>query len=95
MTEEKRSFWEKLLSGDPQYQDEREQKVLQYMIHRVNQGAHLRDVIGEEYVRRNASQQEIDDLLEEPRLIEAAHKRMQEDFSSGELDPKPPPSSAT
>ncbi len=48
-------------------------------------------MLGEEYVRRNASPDEVEQLLEDPRLIETAHEKMREDFSSGRLDPKPPP----
>ena len=95
MAEVSGSFWSKLFSGSflEQHDEEREQKVMEYICHRVGEGAHLRDVIQEEYVRRNASHQEIEDLLNDPKLIEAAHEQMREDFS-GRLDPKPPPSAA-
>ena len=92
MTEEKPSYWTSIFSlpHDP----DREQKVLEYICHRVGEGAHLGDVVQEEYVRRNASQAEIDDILDNPRLVEAAHEQMRNDFSSGKLDPKSPPTSA-
>lgn len=64
----------------------REQKVLKYIVHRMNQGVNLADVVGEEYVRRNASGREIDDILSNPRIVEAAREHMQEAFRSGELD---------
>jgi len=48
----------------------------------------------EGYVRRNASADEIQNVLEDPRLIQTAHEKMRDDFSSGNLDPKPSPSSA-
>jgi len=44
------------------------------------------DVVGEEYVRRNASGREIDDILSNPRIVEAARENMQEAFRSGELN---------
>jgi hypothetical protein len=96
MTEESGSFWNKLFNGSflEQHDEERERKVIEYVCHRVSEGAHLRNVIQEEYVRRNASQEEIEDLLKNPKLIEAAHEQMRADFSSGRLDPKPPPSAA-
>jgi hypothetical protein len=94
MTEEKKqSFWNKIFFGNREG-TERERKVLEYIMHRISEGAHLRDVLGEEYVRRNASPDEIEDILDNPRLVEAARESMQEDFTSGDLDPKSPPSSA-
>jgi hypothetical protein len=88
VTEDKRSFWEKVFSGDTRYHHERERKVLEYVIHRIGDGAHLRDVVKDEYVRRNASPQEVEEIIEDPRLIEAAHEQLRDDFSSGDLDPK-------
>ena len=89
MSEEKQSFWERLFSID--YHSEREERVVEYIIHRIGEGAHLRDVLGEEYVRRNASSEEIDQILDNPRLVQTAHEKMREEFSSGRLDPKGPP----
>jgi alpha-glucuronidase len=87
VAEEKQSFWQMLLSG--RVSTERERKVLEYICHRVGNGAHLRDVMQEEYVRRHASSDEVQDILDNPRLVETAHEKMREDFSSGYLDPKP------
>ena len=56
----------------------------------MHDGAHLRDVMQEEYVRRNASPDEVEDILDNPKLVEAAHEQLREDFSSGALDPKEP-----
>jgi hypothetical protein len=44
-------------------------------------------VTQEEYVRRNASLEEVEEILGNPRLIETAHEKMREDFYSGRLDP--------
>src|SRR3954469_2603061 len=87
VTEGERSFWDRLFSGSflEQHDHDRERKVLEYICHRIGEGAHLRDVVQEEYVRRNASQVEIEDILENPRLVEAAHEQMRSDFSSGRL----------
>ena len=92
MAEEGRSFWDRVFNT--RTSNERERKVIEYIIHRVGDGAHLRDVLGDEYVRRNASSEEIEDILDNPRLVEAARESMKEDFTSGDLDPTPPPSSA-
>ena len=92
MSEENRSFWDRLFGSSEE--NEQERKVREYIIHNVKQGRPLRDVLREEYVRRNASQTVIENIIEDPRLIEAAQEQMREDFSSGRLDPEPPPSAA-
>ena len=92
MAEEGRSFWDRIFNT--RTSNERERKVIEYIIHRIGDGSHLRDVLGDEYVRRNASSEEIEDILDNPRLVEAARESMKEDFTSGDLDPTPPPSSA-
>jgi hypothetical protein len=84
MGREKKSFWDRLFGGSQS--SAREQKVLEYVVHRMNQGVDLVDVVGEEYVRRNASGREIDDILSNPRIVEAAREHMQEAFRSGELN---------
>jgi hypothetical protein len=52
--DEKRSFWDRLF-GRNQPSSAREERVVEYIIHRLGEGAHLGDVVREEYVRRNAS----------------------------------------
>ena len=95
MSEERQGFWERIFFGTRSGPErERERKVREYIIHRVGDGAHLREVLQEEYVRRNASPQEVERILENPELIEAAHEQLRNDFSSGELDPKAPPRGA-
>ena len=44
-------------------------------------------MLQEEYVRRNASRAEIEYMLQNPRLVEAAGEQLREYFSSGELGP--------
>ena len=92
MSEESGGFWDKFFSRPHHY--ERERKVIEYIIHRIGEGAHLRDVTQEQYVRRNATPEEVEDILGNPRLVKTAHEKMREDFSSGALDPRLPPSSA-
>jgi len=82
---EKRSFWARLFST--RQPSQREQRVAEYIIHRLGEGAHLGDVVQDEYVRRNASPTEIEEICADPRLIEAAHEYLKQDFDSGELDP--------
>jgi hypothetical protein len=47
----------------------------------------LRDIVNEEYVRRNASPSEVEDVLARPDLITRAREELERDFASGELDP--------
>ena len=51
----KPSFWDRLFGTYPSW---REEKVLEYIIHRLGDGAHLRHVMQEQYVRRCASPEE-------------------------------------
>ena len=85
MAEEKKSFWARLFSGSRE--SAREQKVLEYIVHRMNEGVPLNEVVDDEYVRRNLSRNQREDIKSDPRLIEAARERMQKAFESGELDP--------
>ena len=85
MAERKRSFWDRLFGTNNR--SGRQDKVLEYVIHRVQDGANLREVLQDEYVRSNATIEEVQRILENPRLIEAAGEQLREDFSSGKLDP--------
>jgi hypothetical protein len=69
---------------------EREEKVLRYIIHRVNESAPLHDVVQEDYVRRNCTQAEIDELVNAPELVHACRENLWQTFKSGELDPLQP-----
>jgi len=85
---EQGSFWETLIGGTGEGPEaERKHKVLHYVIHRLKAGASLREALEEEYVRRNCSQIEIEEILVNPELVHAAREHMEEDFESGELDP--------
>lgn len=85
MAEEKRSFWDRLFGRQ---RSPREEKILEYVIHRIEEGANLEEVLQEEYVRRTAGRDEIRRILDNPRLVEAAGEQLREDFSSGKLDPR-------
>ena len=82
---EKRSFWDRLFGRNQP--SAREERIIEYIIHRLGDGAHLGDVVQEEYVRRNASPLEIEEIRSDPRLVEAAREHMERDFGSEELDP--------
>lgn len=83
---EKAIFWDTLFGPYPSW---REEKVLEYVVHRLGDGADLRDVMQEEYVRL-VSSDEVEEILGNPRLIEAARTKMEEDLSSGKLDLRKP-----
>ena len=82
---ERRSFWNRLFGGSRS--SAREEKVLQYIIHRIEKGAKLGEVVQEDYVRRNATSDEVKQICSNPRLIAAARESLGQDFSSGDLDP--------
>ena len=64
-----------------------EDKVREYVAHRLGHGAHLAEVIQEEYVRRNCSEEEINEVIRDPRLIHHARVSLHRFFESGELNP--------
>jgi hypothetical protein len=80
-------FWDTLLGPYPSW---REEKVLEYVVHRLGDGAHLRDVMQEGYVRRLVSPDEVEEILGNPRLVEVARKKMEQDLSSCKLDLRKP-----
>jgi hypothetical protein len=84
---ERRSFWQRLFGGRGSSLSQRQHKVLRYIIARTNEGVPLREVLEEEYVRRNSSQAEIDEIVSSPELIEAAREQLGESFRSGEFKP--------
>ncbi|MDQ3911685.1 MAG: hypothetical protein M3305_07950 [Actinomycetota bacterium] len=88
MAKEDLSFWERLIKPPHHYKAERERMVLEYIIHRVGDGAHLRDVMEEEYVRRYLHPDEVEDILQNPKLVESARKKMEEYFSSNQVGPR-------
>jgi hypothetical protein len=79
------SFFGRIFGGSGL--SEREEKVQEYIIHRLRNGAYLENVLQEEYVRSNCSQNEIDEVVREPRLVHEARMSLEQEFESGELDP--------
>ena len=87
MTKERSLWGQFFFDGNPSRAG-REEKVLRYIIHRIDENADLHEVVREPYVRRNCSQGEIDEILSSPELVHACREHMEQLFSSGELDPK-------
>jgi hypothetical protein len=71
---ERKYLWSWLF-GDSQ-EPTRQEKVLEYMIYRVEDEAGLEVVIGEAYVRHNCSEDEVEELLSTPRFFYAACERL-------------------
>jgi len=78
MPEKRESFWDRIFSST--HNSEREELVLEYITHRLGDMVPLEEIVQEQYVRRKASAEEIEDILDNPRLLEAARKKMEEDF---------------
>ena len=70
--------WDRIFSLT--HNSEREELVLEYIIRRLGDMVPLEEIVQEQYVRRKASPEEIEDILDNPRLVEAARKMMEEDF---------------
>ena len=87
MSEERkeRSFWDRLFSLE--YHSAREERVVEYILHRLSEGASLQEIVREEYVRRNVSPVEVEEICSKPELVQAAREDMQRDFKSEDLDP--------
>ena len=85
----RRSFLQ-FLFGNLQ-DSERKGKVLRYIVHRLGEDARLQDIVEEEYVRRNATRDEVDQIIMNPELIHSSREHLEKAFASGELDPKAPP----
>ena len=78
MPEKRESFWDRIFSLT--HNSEREELVLEYITYRLGDMVPLEEIVQEQYVRRKASPEEIEDILDNPRLVEAARKKMEEDF---------------
>jgi hypothetical protein len=78
MPEKRESFWDRIFSLT--HNSVREELVLEYIIRRLGDMVPLEEIVQEQYVRRKASTEEIEDILDNPRLVEAARKKMEEDF---------------
>lgn len=88
MLEEKRSFWERAwarIFGDGSRRPARIERVVEYVVHRLGQGARLEEAIQDEYVRRQTSPHEVGQVVSDPRIVEAARGRMHQEFGSKKL----------
>jgi hypothetical protein len=83
---EQPSFWQKIFgrTGSSSLSP-RQQKVSDYIIGRMEKDVPLRQVLREDYVRRNCSQAEIERIVSTPEFIETARERLGEAFRSEEF----------
>ncbi len=88
MLEKWKSLWSRLFGG--RRRTAREEKVLAYVVHRLDDGARLQDVVRDEYVRRMTTEDEMRRILADPRVFESARARMRHDLDLRELSPRRP-----
>jgi hypothetical protein len=82
-----RSLWGQLFLSSPAHV-EHEEKVLHYIIHRIDQDADLHEVLQEPYVRRNCTQAGIEEIVSSADLVHACREHLERTFHSRELDPR-------
>jgi hypothetical protein len=83
---EQRSFWQRLFgrTGTSSLSP-RQQKVSDYILGRMENDVPFRQVLREDYVRRNCSQAEVEKIVSSPEFIESARERLGESFRSEEF----------
>ncbi len=64
---------------------QRQEKVLHYIIGRIDKDVPVQQVLQEDHVRRNFSQTEIEQIISHPEFAQAAGERLGESFRSEEF----------
>ncbi len=85
------SFWERVwtrIFGDGSRRPARIEKVIEYVTFRLHEGARLEEVLQEEYVRRQTAPHEVEQVVSDLRIVEAARGRMHQEFGSEEMSPR-------
>jgi hypothetical protein len=83
---ERPSFWQRLFGRTRSSSlSPRQQKVSDYIIGRMENEVPLQQVLREDYVRRNCSQAEVEQIVSSPEFIEIARVRLGESFRSEEF----------
>jgi len=93
VSEENQSGLRNLLFGDDERSDVSD-KVLAYVAHRLKDGAHLGHVLEEEYVVRNTTRTQREEILTDPRLVRESREGLGQDFESDELKVENPTKAA-
>ncbi len=83
---ERRSFWQRLFgrTGTSSL-SQRQERVLRYIVGRMDKDVPLQQVLQEDYVRRNCSQAEIEQIISDPEFVRAVRERLGESFGSEEF----------
>jgi hypothetical protein len=83
---ERPSFWQRLFGrAGSSSLSARQQKVSDYILARMEDEVPFRQALTEDYVRRNSSPAEIEQIVSSPEFIEAARERLGESFRSEEF----------
>lgn len=86
MSEQRPSFWQRLFGrAGSSSLSPHQQKVSDYILARMENEVPLQEVLREDYVRRNASQAEVERIVSTPEFIETARERLGESFRSEEF----------
>jgi hypothetical protein len=87
MSEQQRSFWQRLFGrAGSSSLSARLQKVSDYILARMeNDYVPLKEVLREDYVRRNCSRAEVERIVSTPEFIESARERLGGSFGSEEF----------
>ena len=91
MPEQDKSFFDRLLSSDSYSEED---KVREYISHRIRNGANLSEVIQEEYVLRNTTQTEREEIIRDRRVVRQSREGLNQYFESEELAPEHPTAAA-
>ena len=89
MGERWKAFWARLFGPSGGWGGR--EKVLEYVAHRVDDGAPLQEVVREEYVRRMATREEIERILSDPRILEGVREQVRRDLRFEEASPRRAP----
>jgi hypothetical protein len=83
---ERRSFWQRYFgrTGTSSL-SQRQKSVLQYIISRIDENVALQEILQEEYVRRNSSRADVEQIISSPEFIGAARERLGDSFRSDEF----------
>jgi hypothetical protein len=83
---ERRSFWQRFFgrTGTSSL-SQRQKSVLQFIISRIDGNVPLQQVLQEDFVRRNCSRAEVEQIISSPEFIKAARERLGDSFRSDEF----------
>lgn len=83
-TGRKLRFWERWFGTGTASRSRREEKVRQYIIHRLSQGASLQEILDDEFVRRHSSRTEVEAIISDSEVIRSAREGMADSFGDAE-----------